>query len=65
VLTPPPSRLPSLAIVAVHTTAKGKKSKAVSKAGTGVVRQWDILKMMVDEVRITDGLIVFHCGLHC
>jgi leucyl-tRNA synthetase len=25
-------------------TAKGKKSKAVSKTGSGVVRQWDIMK---------------------
>jgi len=38
----------------VEITAKGKKSKAVQKTGSGIVRQWDILKMMVDESEIPE-----------
>lgn len=35
-------------------SAKGKKSKAVSKTGSGVVRQWDVLKLMVPEEEIPE-----------
>ena len=33
---------------------KGKKSKAVAKTGTGVVRTWNILKRMVPEAEIPE-----------
>uniref|UniRef100_A0A7R9UHB7 leucine--tRNA ligase n=1 Tax=Pinguiococcus pyrenoidosus TaxID=172671 RepID=A0A7R9UHB7_9STRA len=33
---------------------KGKKSKLVAKTGTGVVRQWNILKRMVPEAEIPE-----------
>ena len=34
--------------------AKGGKTKLVAKTGTGIVRQWNILKKMVPETIITD-----------
>lgn len=35
-------------------TGKGKKSKTITKQGSGVVRQWDIMKMMLDESEIPE-----------
>jgi len=40
--------------VAVEKKGKGKRTKLVAKTGTGVVRQWNILKMMVDEKEIPE-----------
>lgn len=51
---PPKPQEEKSAEAQVANKAKGKKSKAVSKTGTGVVRQWDILKMMVDEAEIPE-----------
>ena len=34
--------------------SKGSKQKLVVKSGTGIVRQWNILKMMVDEDEIKE-----------
>jgi len=34
--------------------SKGSKQKLVVKSGTGIVRQWNILKMMVDESEIKE-----------
>jgi len=34
--------------------AKGSKTKLVVKSGVGIVRQWNILKMMVDESEIPE-----------
>ncbi|KAG5179721.1 leucyl-tRNA synthetase [Tribonema minus] len=39
--------------VAVEKKGKGKKSKLVAKTGGNVVRQWDIMKMMVPEDEIS------------
>ena len=40
--------------------AKGNKTKLVQKTGTGIVRQWNILKMMVPE----DEIPAFQDALH-
>lgn len=43
-----------LFLLFLHAAAKGSKSKAVSKTGGGVVRQWDVLKLMVPEEEIPE-----------
>jgi leucyl-tRNA synthetase len=43
-----------LFLLFLDATAKGSKSKAVSKTGGGVVRQWDVLKLMVPEEEIPE-----------
>lgn len=52
--SPKPAPEEKSAEAQVASKSKGKKSKAVSKAGTGVVRQWDILKMMVEKGEIPE-----------
>ena len=45
---------------APESKAKGGKTKLVAKTGTGIVRQWNILKMMVPVDEITQFVDPYH-----
>lgn len=44
----------------VDTKKKGGKTKLVQKTGTGIVRQWNILKLMVPEEEIPQFVDPYH-----